>query len=69
MRLVQFVVDSKEKITKSQLISTLKGKDPNKYHKILKYPRLSEVRAMFKFWSVDHLEELLLELLTYEILK
>ena len=69
MRVVQFVVESKDRITKSQLITTLKGKDPNNYHKVLRYPRLEEVRTIFKFWTNDHLEELLLEMLTHEILK
>lgn len=54
--------DKKDKITKAQMIGILKNKSNKGKNnsKIISYPYLPKVQDLFKNWTNDQLEEILL---------
>lgn len=59
---LKFVGDKKDRITKAQMIAIFKNKSnkANKNNKSFSYPYLSKIQDLFKNWTNDQLEEILL---------
>jgi hypothetical protein len=65
------VSSNRDRITKAQFVMLLKGKEnkKGKSSRSIGYSSLVKVQELFKYWTNDQLEELILELLSEEILR